>query len=225
MTFTETVVPSSFFDPKSKGTRFLTSLCNLLLLNLIFMLSCVPVITLGAAVTSLYRITIAILAGDNPSVIKDYFRCFKENFPKATGLLFLYTALSAFFVAEIYMIRTMLDATFQWTAFFPFFFLLVILASSFYAFPLLAWFDESFKQILKNSLLIALTNLPVTIMYLAISAGLAFLVYQFPTITMSQMVFMGFSLLATFYSLFLKRIFEKLGAVISFKQEENDTDK
>ena len=215
-------MPSSFFDPKSKATRFLTSLCNLLLLNLIFIVSCIPVITIGAAVTSLYRITIAILAGDNPSVIKDYFRCYRENFLKATGLLLLYSVLTAFFVFEIYMIRTMLDPSFQWTAFFPFFFILVIVASSFYSFPLLAWFDESFKQILKNSLLIALTNLPVTIMYIAISAGLAFLVYQFPTITMSQMVFFGFSLFALFYSLFLKRIFEKLGAVISFKAEDTD---
>lgn len=216
---------SSFFDPKSKGTRFLTTLCNLLLVNFIFMISCIPVFTIGAAVTSLYRITIAILAGDNPAVIKDYFRCYKENFGKATGLLLLYAVLSAFFVFEIYMIRTMMAANYQWMAFFPFFFILIIFASSFYAFPLLAWFDESFKQILKNSLLLALTNLPVTIMYLAISAGLAFLVYQFPTIMMSQMVFMGFSLVAVFFSVFLKRIFEKLGAVISFKQEENDTDK
>ncbi len=215
-------MPSSFFDPKSKGTRFLTTICNLIILNFIFMISCIPVFTIGAAVTSLYRITIAILAGDNPSVIKDYFRCYRENFLKATGLMFLYTALAAFFVFEIYMIREMLDQSFQWTAFFPFFFIIVILASSFYAFPLLAWFHESFKLILKNSLLLALTNLPVTIMYIAITAGLAFLIYQFPTITMSQMVFLGFSLFAMFYSLFLKKIFEKLGAVINFREEDTD---
>ena len=213
---------SSFFDPKSKGTRFLTSLCNLLLLNFIFILSCIPIFSIGAAVTSLYRITIAILAGDNPSVIKDYFRCYKENFAKATGLLLLYCALSAFFGFEIYLIITMLDSSYQWTIFFPFFFIIVIVASSFYSFPLLAWFDESFKQLLKNSLLIALTNLPVTIMYIAFSAGLAYLIYRFPTITMSQMVFMGFSLFALYFSLFLKRIFEKLGAVINYKAEDTD---
>ncbi len=217
-------MPSSFFNPKSAGTRFLTSIANLIIVNLIFLLSCIPVFTIGAAVTSLYRITIAILAGDNPAVFKDYFKCFKDNFLKATGLELLYTALAAFFVVEVYMIRTMLDSQFQWTAFFPYFFLIMIVASSFYAFPLLAWFHETFKQLLKNSILIAVTNLPVTIMYIAISAGLAFLVYQFTVTTMSIMVFMGFSVLALFYSVFLKRIFEKFGAVISFKETE-DTDK
>lgn len=217
-------MPSSFFNPKSAGTRFLTGIANLIIVNFIFLLSCIPVFTIGAAITSLYRITIAILAGDNPAVLKDYFKCFKDNFLKATGLELLYTGLAAFFVVEVYMIRTMLDSQFQWTAFFPYFFLIMIAASSFYTFPLLAWFHETFKQLIKNSILIAVTNLPVTIMYIVISAGLAFLIYQFPTITLSILVFMGISVLALFYSLFLKRIFEKHGAVISFKETE-DTDK
>jgi uncharacterized membrane protein YesL len=189
------------------------------------MVTCIPVFTIGASVTSLYRITIAILAGDNPAILKDYWKCFKENFLKATGLELLYTALAAFFVFELYMIRVMLDEQYQWTSFIAYFFLVAIVASSFYAFPLLAWFDESFKQILKNSVLIALSNLPVTIMYIAISAGLAFLIYQFTITTMSIMIFMGFSVIALFYSIFLKKIFEKFGAVINFREEKEDTDK
>jgi len=219
-------MPSSFFNPKSAGTRFLTNICNLIIVNFIFMISCIPLFTIGASVTALYRITIAILAGDNPAVLKDYFKSFRDNFLKATGLQFLYMGLTAFFVFEIYMVRTMLEEKYQWSSYFAYFFIILIFASSFYAFPLLAWFHESFKQLLKNSVLIAVTNLPVTIMYLVISAGLAFLIYQFPTITLSLMVFMGISLFALFYSIFLKRIFEKLGAKISFKEEDTeDTDK
>lgn len=215
-------MPSSFFNPKSAGTRFLTSICNLIIVNFIFMITCIPVFTIGASVTSLYRITIAILAGDNPAVFKDYFKCFKDNFLKATGLEFFYLALSAFFIFELYMIRVMLSEQYQWTSAIPIFFLVLILSSSFYSFPLLAWFDESFKQLLKNSVLISISNLPVTVMYVAFSAGLAFLIYQFPTITLSILIFMGISSLALFYSLFLKKIFEKFGAVISFKEEDTD---
>ena len=215
-------MPSSFFNPKSTGTRFLTSICNLIIVNFIFMITCIPVFTIGASVTSLYRITIAILAGDNPAVFKDYFKCFKDNFLKATGLEFFYLALSAFFIFELYMIRVMLSEQYQWTSAIPIFFLVLILSSSFYSFPLLAWFDESFKQLLKNSVLISISNLPVTVMYVAFSAGLAFLIYQFPTITLSILIFMGISSLALFYSLFLKKIFEKFGAVISFKEEDTD---
>ena len=210
----------SFFNPKSLGTRILTGLCNLIIVNLLFLLTSLPVITIGASITSLYRITIAILAGDNPSVWKDYLKCFKDNFVKATLLELLYAGLTAFFLFEIFIVNNMLDSQYYWAQYPAYFFLLTIFASSVYAFPLLAWFEESFKQLLKNSLLIAVTNLPVTIMVAAFTAGLAFLVYQFTVTTMSLMIFMGFSSFAFFYSIFFKRIFEKLGAEISFVEKE-----
>ncbi|MCR5329194.1 MAG: DUF624 domain-containing protein [Saccharofermentans sp.] len=211
---------SSFFSPKSAGTRFLTGLANLIIVNLLFMITCIPVITIGASVTSLYRITIAILAGDNPAVFRDYLKSFKDNFLKATLLQLLYMFLAAFFLFEIYMVNNMMDPKFSWAQYPAYFFLAAICASACYAFPLLAWFEETFKQILKNSLLLALSNLPVTIMFIVITGGLLFLTYYFTVIMMSGFVFLGFALVATFYSLFLKRIFEKAGAKISFKEEE-----
>ena len=210
----------SFFNPKSAGTRFLTGLCNLIIVNFIFLISCIPIITIGASITSLYRITIAILAGDNPSVWKDYLIAFKNNFVKATLLQLLYMGAAAFFLFEIYMVNNWMDSQYYWAQYPAYFFLLVIFASSIYAFPLLAWFEESFKQILKNSILLAISNLPVTIMVTALTAGLAWLVYQFTVTTMSLMIFMGFSSIAMFYSIFYKRIFEKLGAEISFTEKE-----
>ncbi|SDY43619.1 Uncharacterized membrane protein YesL [Ruminococcaceae bacterium YAD3003] len=210
----------SFFNPKSAGTRFLTSLANLIIVNFLFLITCIPVITIGASVTSLYRITIAILAGDYPSVWRDYLSTFKNNFLKATLLQLLYMGLAAFFLFEIYMVNNMMDEQYYWAQYPAYFFLFAIFASSIYAFPLLAWFEESFKQILKNSVLIAVSNLPVTIMVTALTAGLAWLAYQFTVTTMSLMIFMGFSSIAFFYSIFYKRIFEKLGAKISFDEKE-----
>jgi len=213
---------ASFFNPKSTGTRFLTALCNLIIVNLLFIITCIPVITIGASVTALYRITIAILAGDNPSVLRDYFKAFKDNFGKATLLSIIYLVLTAFFVFEIYMVRTWMDPEYAFAQYPAYFFLLAIFASATYSFPLLAWFEESLKQLLKNSILLAITNFPVTIMVIVLNAGLAFLIYQLPTTTLSIMIFMGFSVVALFYSLFFKRIFEKLGAVISFKEDEKE---
>ena len=197
----------SFFSPKSAGTRFLTALANLIIVNFLFIITCIPIITIGASITSLYRITIAILAGDNPSVWKDYLTCFKSNFLKAT-------------LFEIFMVNNMMDPEYYWAAYPAYFFLAVVFSSSVYAFPLLAWFEESFKQYLKNSVLLAITNIPVTLMIIVITGGLAFLVYQFTVTSLSILVFMGFSTIAMFYSLFFKRIFEKLGAEISFEERE-----
>jgi uncharacterized membrane protein YesL len=210
----------SFFNPKSAGTRFLTALANLIIVNFLFMMTCLPVITIGASITSLYRITIAILAGDNPSVWKDYLTCFKNNFLKATAFQLIYMALTAFFLFEIFMVNNMMDPQYYWAAYPAYFFLLMVFASSIYAFPLLAWFEESFMQYLKNSLLLAITNVPLTIMITVITGVLAYVTYQFTVTTLSVLILMGFSSIAIFYSLFFKRIFEKLGAVISFEERE-----
>ena len=212
----------SFFNPKSTATRFLTGLCNLIIVNLLFIITCIPIFTIGASFTSLYRITIAILAGDNPSIFKDYFRAFRDNFIKATLLGLFYAAVSAFFIFEVVMVNTMMSPDLSWVQYIPYFFLILILAHTLYSFPLLAWFEESFGQILKNALLLSITNLPVTIMYVVITAGLAYAFWQFPSLTASLLIFLGISLIALFYSLFLKRIFEKLGAEISFKDKEGD---
>ena len=213
----------SFFNPKSAATRFLTGLCNLIIVNLLFIITCIPVFTIGASLTALYRITIAILAGDNPAIFKDYFKAFRDNFLKATGLELLYAGASAFFITQIVLCNTMLPPeTARWVQYFPYFFLFVILANTLYSFPLLAWFEETFFQILKNALLLSITNIPVTIMYVVISAGLVYVLWQFPSLTLSLLIFMGISIIAAFYSIFLKRIFEKLGADISFRDKEGD---
>lgn len=210
---------SSFFNPKGAATRFLTAICNLIIVNLLFIITSIPVFSLGASLTALYRITIAIVAGDNPAVFREYLKAFKDNFLRSTLLLLIYTALSGFFIFEIYMVRTMMEPQFAWAQYPAYFFLFAIAASSLYSFPLIAWFDTSFKQMLKNSLLLAITNLPITIMYIVITAVMAYLIYEFTIIPLSFMVFMGISILAWFYSLFLKKIFEKNGVTLIPKDD------
>jgi uncharacterized membrane protein YesL len=167
----------------------------------------------------LYRITIKIAAGENPSVFREFFSCYKQNFLKSTGFFFVYCLLTAFFGFEIYMVRTMLPQQYQWSMYPAFFFLFAIFASASYAFPLIAWFDETVKQTIKNSLLLALTNLPTTILFAVVSAGVAAAWYFETIITFSILIFMGFGIIAIIFSFFLKKIFEKHGAVITSDEE------
>lgn len=210
---------ASFFDKRSIPMRILTALCNLMLVNFCFLVGCIPILTIGASLTSLYRITIKIAAGENPSVFREFFSCYKQNFLKSTGFFFVYCLLTAFFSFEIYMVRTMLPQQYQWSMYPAFFFLFAIFASASYAFPLIAWFDETVKQTIKNSLLLALTNLPTTILFAVVSAGVAAAWYFETIITFSILIFMGFGIIAIIFSFFLKKIFEKHGAVITSDEE------
>lgn len=210
---------TSFFDKRSIPMRILTAACNLILVNFCFLISCIPLLTIGAAICSLYKVTIKIAAGENPSVFREFFGCFKENFVRSTGFWIVYCILAVFFSFEIYMVREVLPQNYQWSMFPAIFFLFAIFSSASYAFPLIGWFDETVKQTIKNSLLLALTNLPTTILFAVVTAGLCFAWYYEQVITFSILIFMGIGIIALLFSFFLKRIFEKHGAVITPDEE------
>ena len=213
---------SSFFDKRSIPMRILTAACNLILVNFCFIIGSIPLFTIGASITSLYKITIKIAAGENPAVFREFFGCYKENFLRSTGFWLVYCVLAAFFGFEIYMVRTALPQQYQWSMFPAIFFLFAIFSSACYAFPIIGWFDETVKQVVKNSLLLAITNLPTTILFAAVSFGVGFAWFVDPTVqivTFSILIFMGIGIIALLFSIFLKKIFEKHGAVITPDEE------
>ena len=183
---------TSFFDKRSIPMKILTAACNLIIVNFCFIIGCIPIITIGSSITSLYKITIKI------------------------------GVLSAFFLFEIYMVRTALPKDYQWSMYPAIFFLFAIFSSASYAFPLIGWFDETVKQTIKNSILLAITNFPTTILFAAVTFGVGFAWFYNATtqwITFSILIFMGIGIIALLFSFFLKRIFEKHGAVITPDEE------
>ena len=214
---------ASFFSQKHPATIFLTAVCNLIFVNFCFVITCIPIITIGASLTAMNRITIKILLGENPPVFSEYFRSFKNNFKQSTVIWLILAAVTGFFVWEIYLINTALPPEYTWTQYPIYFLLLAVFSCMAYAFPIIAWFDENNKQVIKNSLLLSLANIPSTIFFAIITLALGLVTYVYPVLVLSLMCFMGFALVAFMESIFLKRIFEKAGAkLISDDDEEGD---
>ena len=211
---------ASFFSQKHPATIFLTAVCNLLFVNFCFVLTCIPIITIGASLTAMNRITIKILLGENPHVFSEYFRSFKDNFKQSTILWIILAGISAFFCWEIYLINTYLDPQYFWTQYPLYFLLFAVFACMCYAFPLIAWFEEKNKQVVKNALLLSLANIPSTIFFAIITLALGLITYVYPMLVMSLMCFFGFALIAFIESIFIKRIFEKTGAKLDPDDDE-----
>jgi hypothetical protein len=71
-------------------------------------------------------------------------------------------------------------------------------------------------------LLLAITNFPTTILFAVVTIGVGYAWIVDPTvqiITFSILIFMGIGMIAMLFSVFLKRIFEKHGAVITPDEE------
>lgn len=203
---------SSLFNMDSPVMRFLSRVCDIMILNILCIICCIPVITAGASITAMYSITLKMVRGEESYIFKGFFKAFKENFKQSTIIWIIMAALGIF----IYM-------DYRATAFLPgnmgSIFQILIGALSIlyfmvlvYIFPYTARFINDIKNIFKNSLLIAILNLPWTILLVVIPLGLGFItLLTTTTLIYGSMIWLllGFASVAYLCSIILRKVFEK----------------
>ena len=201
------------FQPDSFLIRFLTKTCDLLFLNIMFVLSCVTIVFSGAAVTSLYAVTLKMIRGQDYAPIKDFLRALSENFlpsfPAAILLLVDVTLLAILRAALYAETLLMPPALFVLLAIITIF--LTALLS--WLFPLLARFENTFSRHLNNAVRLALVNLPVTFLLTAVNLLPLLLCLLIPPslgVVFAFWLLFGFAAGAWVNSFYLNRIFQSL---------------
>ena len=194
----------------SPGMRFLTAIFNLIMANLFFMVTSIPIITIGPALTSLYKITFEILDGEEVFLLSDYFGTFFKNFKKTFILWIPMLLMSLVMSYSVFLVWAGLEGTSFWMMIPPLLVLFIIFSVGAYAFPLLSQCYDPLKVVIKNAFLLAIAHLPTTIFIFIVHAGLAGLLIAFDAVSvtlLSIMVFIGFALTALLCSVFLRKIF------------------
>lgn len=201
-----------FFNPDSPLMRFLTKLADLMILNLLFLLSCIPVVTIGAAWTALYYVTLKMVRDEEDSIVRGFFRAFRRNWKQATILWLMVLGLGAVMVLDIRFLNAMGDsatAAAMKTAVEILGVLGLMVLQ--YLFPGLARFEASTGNTLKNACLLAVGNLPKTLLLSGAAVGAVYLsCWSNLTISVAIVVWvlMGFSLMAYGNSGVLVKIFD-----------------
>lgn len=201
-----------FFHPDNPLMRFLSRFFDLMCVNIAFIFTCIPIFTIGSAISAMYGVTIKLVQGDEPYLFKAYFRAFKSNFKQATLLWLPILAAFIFFGADLYVVYFKIDASYKLLQVPIWFFLFVLMSLTFYSFPLIGTFENTTGQIVKNALLLSLSNLPTTIFFMVIHFVLFWVATRSGrdlVIVGSILLFFGFAAIAFFCSIFLNRIFEK----------------
>lgn len=186
---------------------FINTLCNFIALNLVFLLTCLPIITIGSALSALYYVTLKEARGEYGYLVRTYLKEFKNNLRAgipaflilfAIGAILLYNA--AFWNALDSLLGSALFA--------------VVLVATIgyylvftYTFPLIARFENKTTQTLKNALLVPLSNIKSTLFLLLIDA-LVFFFCLFLAPAKILMVLFGFALIAYAKSFVLKEVFK-----------------
>ena len=201
------------FQPDSLLIRFLTKICDLLFLNIMFVLSCVTIVFSGAAVTSVYAVTLKMIRGQDYAPIKGFLRALRENFLpsfSATILLFLDVTLLAVLRAALYAETLLMPPTL-----FVLLAIITILLTALlsWLFPLLARFENTVSRHLNNAVRLSLVNLPVTFLLTAVNLLPLLLCLLIPPslgVVFAFWLLFGFAAGAWVNSFYLNRIFEAL---------------
>ena len=147
---------------------FINTLCNFFVLNLIFVITCIPVFTIGCALSSLYYVMSKETKGEYGYLVRTYIREFRRNFKDGTlaFLPFLATGSMILFNLLFWPIRgTALSSGVTG--------LLIVLSVIWliifhYTFPLVGRFVNTPVNSIKNAWGLALGNLKWTLALLLI---------------------------------------------------------
>ena len=92
----------NIFNPDSKFTHFTNKFSDLITLNLWFVLTSLPLITIGASATAMHYVLLRIYRDElEYSITKNYFRSFRENFRQATAIWFVYVVFGAVLFVDL----------------------------------------------------------------------------------------------------------------------------
>ena len=157
------------FSPDSKFMEIFGRITDLVLLNILFVITSLPIFTIGASLSALYTMTFRLMREEYSGIIRSYFRAFRENFRQGTILWLLLVLAAGPALYYLYVLFS-LDSLLRHLGFlFGILALLCAMAAS-YVFPWISQFENTTAQALKNALILSLSRLPRTAAILVINA-------------------------------------------------------
>ena len=200
-----------FLKIDSPFMKFLGTMADLMILNMLTVLCCVPIVTAGASFTAMHYVLQKLVRGEENYVSRQFLHSFKENFVQSTiiwiGMVVVYGAL----FVDWRILRMQGDQ-------FPGFLIIllygaavVIFLYTLYIFPILARYKNTIRGILKLAFAmtimgsITLRTLAAGILYIVPFAIL--LIYGWGSIPI--LLLMGFTVPGFFRAMMYRGLFNK----------------
>ena len=70
----------NLFEYDNKFFEVLGKITDIIILNLLCIISCLPIITIGASVTATYFVALQMVRNEETYIIREFIKRFKENF-------------------------------------------------------------------------------------------------------------------------------------------------
>ena len=159
----------TFFDSDSWLMQLVSRFSSLVILNLLFLCTCIPIFTIGVALTALYDVVFRMDTDRKGKLLSAYFRAFAANFRQATPIWLLLLLVIAASSVNAVVFSNWGNLPGSILSLLAVVILINILLVLGYFFPLLSQFDNTKRNTLKNAMLLSVGNLPRTLIIAVIN--------------------------------------------------------
>ncbi len=155
------------FNLNSRLMQGLAMVTNLVALNILWLLCCIPVFTAGAATVELYHTIFQYHTQQDDAIFRPFFRAFRANFKQSTILWLASLLLIGLLVFDIvYLV--------SWGKGTAVLFLLivvtaVVLGMQVHLFPLIARFNMTARALIRTAVSLVVLHLPTTLLALILN--------------------------------------------------------
>lgn len=119
---------------------------ELLLLNLLFVLTSLPLITIGASLTALFSVNLKLVRNEESYIIREYFRAFRRDLKPASVTFLLFAVTGTLFSFNIILALQSTGLLYLTTGVLSLIFLILLGVYALYYFPLLARFHYTHAE-------------------------------------------------------------------------------
>ena len=198
------------FQLDSPWVQRFAMLTNLVMLNILWILCCIPVVTAGAATSALYYTIFQYHTKADDAVLRPFFRSFRSNFKQSTMLLLPLLAVLCLLAFDIgYLISHGKGIAVLFLLIVAAFFTMGMLI---HLFPLIARFDMDAKALLRTAFSLSILHFPATLIVIVLTFLPVFLLAFQPSLFLRLGVAWAgvwFSLIAYLFGKLLLKIWSK----------------
>ena len=204
----------NLFHYENPFIQFLVRVGDLMILNLLFILCSLPVVTLGASLTALHRVTQNMLFEQEEPLLKAFFRAFRQNFRQSTLAWLVELVVIVSLVCDVLLVMAYFDGGLAKAMYILVAVLAILVAGVFsYLMPLIARYENGMRQQVYNAVVLAIIKLPKTVLLMLLNLlPVILLLISVPVFvqTLIFWVIIGFAFVSFLTSSILKPVFQQL---------------
>lgn len=155
--------------PDNKIAHILTKICDLAVLNIVWLLTSIFLITIGPSTVALYTVVDKMRSDTDEGIVKTYFKAFRDNLKNGMFLSFVFWIFFGVVFFDVHLLHKMAGglSSFMYGGCIA---LILFGAMCFiYTFELAAIFENTIKGYFIAAFKLVLCNLPLSILVLAVN--------------------------------------------------------